>query len=65
MPDLGMGPSVRPDALVRMQSYVAATNLLNHTNRSGYIGIMTSPLFGQASMALPPRRVELGLRFSF
>ena len=65
MPDLGMGRSVRPDALVRMQLYVAATNLLNHTNRTGFIGIMTSPLFGQASMALPPRRVELGLRFSF
>ena len=65
MPDLPGRGTTRANALVKMQLYLAATNLLNRTNETGFVGIATSPLFGLASMAQPPRRLELGMRFSF
>jgi hypothetical protein len=49
----------------RMELYVAATNLLNHTNFMGYSGVMTSPFFGQPTSAGPARKIELGARFGF
>ena len=48
-----------------MELFVAATNLLNHTNLTGYSGVMTSPFFGEPTSALPARRIELGARFGF
>lgn len=44
---------------------VRASNLLNHTNPLGLNGVVTSPFFGRANAALAPRRIELGIRFSF
>ena len=35
----------------RMELYVAASNIFNHTNLLGYSGVMTSPFFGQATSA--------------
>ncbi|HKE05879.1 MAG TPA: hypothetical protein VKE91_17650, partial [Blastocatellia bacterium] len=49
----------------RTEFFVQATNLLNHVNLIGFTGVQTSPLFGQATAALPGRRIETGMRFSF
>ncbi len=49
----------------RVELYVAATNIANHTNLAGYSGVMSSRFFGQPTSALPPRRIELGARFGF
>ncbi len=49
----------------RFEIYVAAQNLLNHVNLMSFSGVMTSPFFGRATSALPARRVDLGIRFSF
>jgi hypothetical protein len=40
-------------------------NVLNHPNDVTYVGIVTSPFFGQAVAALPPRRMQLDLQFKF
>jgi hypothetical protein len=49
----------------RFELFVAATNLFNHTNPLAYSGVMTSPFFGQATSAMPARRMEVGSRFYF
>ena len=49
----------------RVELYVAATNVLNHTNLMGYSGVMTSPFFGEPTSAGPARKLELGARFGF
>jgi hypothetical protein len=49
----------------RCQLYFQAFNLLNHTNLTNFVGVQTSPFFGHATAALPGRRLETGLRFSF
>jgi hypothetical protein len=48
----------------RLEFYVSATNLLNRANLFNYSGVMTSPFFGQATAAMPGRRIESGFRFS-
>ncbi len=50
---------------LRTEFYIQATNLLNNTNLTGFSGVQTSPFFGQATAALPGRRIETGMRFSF
>jgi hypothetical protein len=40
-------------------------NVLNHTNDNAYVGTITSPLFGLATSAQPPRRLQLSLRTKF
>jgi hypothetical protein len=49
----------------RIELYLAGTNLLNHTNLTGYSGVMTSPFFGEPTSAGPARKLELGMRFGF
>jgi hypothetical protein len=49
----------------RIELYLAATNIANHTNLTGYSGVMTSPFFGQPTSAGPARKIELGARFGF
>jgi hypothetical protein len=49
----------------RFEMYLFATNLLNRVNKSGYVGVQTSPFFMHATSAQAARRVELGWRFSF
>jgi outer membrane receptor protein involved in Fe transport len=44
---------------------IDAFNVLNRVNYSSYVGTLTSPFFGQAIAAQPPRRVQLLLRFKF
>jgi hypothetical protein len=40
-------------------------NVLNHPNDVAYIGVVSSPFFGHAVAALPPRRMQLDLEFKF
>ena len=49
----------------RTEIYLQAYNILNHTNLINFTGVETSPFFGHATAALPARRIESGLRFSF
>jgi len=49
----------------RLEFYAQAFNLLNHANLGAFSGVMTSPFFGQATSAQPPRRFEVGTRFNF
>lgn len=42
-----------------------AFNVLNRPNYPGYLGALSSPLFGRPAAALPPRRLQAGLRFQF
>jgi hypothetical protein len=44
---------------------VNAENLFNHTNFASPNGILTSSFFGRSNRALPSRRIEMSLRFSF
>jgi hypothetical protein len=50
-----------PLATVAVNSF----NVLNYTNDVTYIGVVTSPFFGQAVAAQPPRRMQLDLEFKF
>jgi hypothetical protein len=40
-------------------------NVLNRVNDVAYIGTLTSPFFGQAVTAQPPRRLQLSVRTRF
>ncbi|HEY1903348.1 MAG TPA: carboxypeptidase regulatory-like domain-containing protein [Terracidiphilus sp.] len=42
-----------------------AFNLLNHPNASGIDTVETSSDFGQVTSVVPPRRIQLGMRFQF
>jgi hypothetical protein len=64
----GAAPPSLPGAATkkyRLEFYAQAFNLLNHANLGAFSGVETSPFFGQATSAQPPRRMELGLRFNF
>jgi hypothetical protein len=63
VPDLPPGLGSNPRLL--LQIYSQATNLMNHANLTNFIGVETSPLFGQPTSALPGRRLELGIKLSF
>jgi hypothetical protein len=49
----------------RLELYLQAFNLFNHTNLGPLNGVQTSPFFGHATSAQLPRRLELGTRFNF
>ena len=55
--DGGKGPT----ASLAVNSF----NVLNHANYVTYIGVVGSPLFGQAVSAQSPRRMQLNLQFKF
>ncbi len=64
----GAAPPALPGAATkkyRLEFYAQAFNLLNHANLGAFSGVETSPFFGQATSAQPPRRMELGMRFNF
>jgi hypothetical protein len=62
---MGSMPPGPDDKRFRAQFFIQATNLFNHANLIGFSGVRTSPVFGQAVAALPGRRIETGMRFSF
>jgi hypothetical protein len=61
----GVGGGGAEDKRIRFELYVSAQNLFNHANPIGYSGVMTSPFFGQATAAMPGRRIDLGVRVGF
>lgn len=64
IPDLPMGQG-NSNPLARMQLYAQASNALNHFNPAAHAGVVTSPFFGLPVAAQPPRRIELGMKWSF
>jgi Carboxypeptidase regulatory-like domain/TonB dependent receptor len=42
-----------------------AFNVMNHVNFISFVGNLSSPFFGQAVAAQPPRRLQLSARFKF
>jgi hypothetical protein len=44
---------------------VDAFNVLNRVNYSGYVGNLSSPFYGRAVSAQPPRRLQFSARFAF
>ena len=44
---------------------IDAFNVLNRTNLASYVGTVTSPLFGTATAAQPPRRPQFTVRTKF
>ena len=44
---------------------VDAFNVFNRLNASSYVGTLTSPFFGRAVAAQPPRRMQLSIRARF
>jgi hypothetical protein len=44
---------------------VDAFNVLNRVNYQNFVGSLTSPFFGRAVSTLPPRKLQLGVRFQF
>jgi len=49
----------------RLQAYVQVFNVTNHANYGGYTGVLSSPLFGQPTLVMNPRKVDIGLNLSF
>jgi hypothetical protein len=60
--DMMMGDANKRYAI---ELYAQAFNLLNRTNALNFGGVLTSPFYGRATSAAPPRRVEIGTRLSF
>jgi len=44
---------------------IDALNVLNRVNDVGYVGTLSSPFFGRATAAQPPRRLQLSVRTRF
>ena len=44
---------------------IDAFNTFNHTNFKNYVGTLTSPFFGHANAASPPRQLQLSARYHF
>jgi hypothetical protein len=49
----------------RASIFVSVFNLTNHLNPVGYVGSMTSPLFGQPTNVSNARTVNIGINFGF
>lgn len=49
----------------RLDFYVQAFNVFNHTNLSRFVGNILSPFFGSATSAGPARRLEVGVTLAF
>ena len=50
---------------VRIELFVAASNVFNNVNPMGYSGVMTSPFFGSATAAGPARKIDIGMSLTF
>ena len=53
------------DKRIRFELFASASNLFNVVNQVSYSGVMTSPFFGQATAAMPARRIDVGVRMGF
>jgi hypothetical protein len=51
--------------VINCEIAVDSFNLLNHTNPSSYVGVQTSPLFGQPNAAYSGREMQLSIQGHF
>jgi hypothetical protein len=49
----------------RLEMFVSVMNVFNRVNYGSFVGVLTSPWFGQPTSAQAARRMEMGWRFSF
>jgi hypothetical protein len=62
--DVPLSPSRKragPVATIALDAF----NVFNHVNYQRYIGTLTSPFFGRAVAAQPPRRLQISFRLNF
>jgi carboxypeptidase family protein len=59
------GGMPNPNKRYSVEVYAQAFNVLNRVNATTFSGVETSPFFGRAIAAAPPRRIEVGARFGF
>ena len=53
------------DKRFRVTVFLQAYNLFNQVNRMNFSGVQASPFFGQATSALPARKLSTGLQLTF
>jgi hypothetical protein len=70
--NLGGGGGLAPgfgggaaDKRFRVEFYIAAQNLLNRVNYTGYSFVLTAPFYGRPVAASQPRKLQMGIRFAF
>ena len=63
--DFSVRKGKKKDEGVKATLAVDAFNLLNEVNYSGFIGNLSSPFFGKAIAAQPPRRLQFSFRLKF
>jgi hypothetical protein len=49
----------------RLRVGLSSFDVLNHPNYPSYVGVVTSPFFGRAVTADPPRRMQISAQFTF
>ena len=59
-----LAPPMGADA-IHPYSALPVFNAFNHANQINFTGVKSSPFFGRATAAMPGRRMEVGMRFSF
>ena len=59
------GPGGTTGARYRITFNVGVQNLTNHVNHTGWNGTMTSPFFRQSTSVGAPRKIDMGVAFSF
>ncbi len=60
-----MAPAGGGGPRYRLTFSVSAQNVTNHVNHTGWNGTMTSPFFRQSTSVGAPRRLDMGVSFSF
>ena len=63
--DFSVHKGKKKDEGVKATLAVDAFNVLNEVNYSSFIGNLSSPFFGQAIAAQPPRRLQFSFRLKF
>ena len=63
--DFSVRKGTKKDEGVKATLAVDAFNVLNEVNYSRFIGNLSSPFFGRAIAAQPPRRLQLSFRLKF
>ncbi len=61
----GLGGEGGADRVSSLEIAIDAFNVFNHTNDKNYVGTLTSPFFGRANAANPPRQLQLSAKYHF
>jgi hypothetical protein len=61
----GIGGGGSEDRVSQLEIAIDAFNAFNHTNFKNYVGTLTSPFFGRANAANPPRQVQVSAKYHF